>query len=90
MHPLILASGECTPVLGLYFEKKLMSFGEVIGEDEYFLDAHKLESSVEVLAVFEDLWQKRAQIRARLATCRDRLLRSSEMNLKLLGDLLER
>ncbi|MFX0201563.1 MAG: polysaccharide pyruvyl transferase family protein, partial [Candidatus Hodarchaeota archaeon] len=89
MHSLMLATGILTPVLGICFEQKIRSFGEVIGQEEYFVEADGLFEVDYLLSVIDLLWSNREKIRRTLESNMKRLRQTAESNVLLLGNLLK-
>ena len=88
MHSLIIASGINTPVLGICFEQKIKSFGEVIGQPKYFIDESEIKSVDDLLTVIEQICSNRHLIRSELETRVNQLKQKVESNVMLLGELL--
>lgn len=88
MHSLILASGIGTPVLGVCFENKIKTFGSIIDQKDYFVDANDNLELQQLMGIFDSLLRNEKEIRKALVIKMQYLKKLANENTSLLKHML--
>ena len=89
MHGLILATGEAVPLVGICFSDKIRCWGEIVGQERFFIDEGQIASAEQLHRLIRGAWDARAALREQMAARRRELCDEVVANVKRLGRLLE-